>query len=264
MTTQLAAQLYTLRDYCKTPVELAKTLARVKAMGYNAVQRSAVGPIDPHDFKRLLDETGLVCCATHLGLDVLRDKTQQVIDEHKLWGCKYTAIGGYFPKAEEFSVEAWQKFIDEFNAVAKKFAGSGVSIGYHNHSHEFAKVVGGDKTAYAMLVDGLSKDVWIELDTYWVQHGGGDPAAWIDRVNGSGGKASTRIPCVHLKDLGMKPDRTHLMMEVGQGNLNWDRIIASCKSAAVEWYIVEQDTCYRDPFDSLKLSYDFLASKGFR
>jgi sugar phosphate isomerase/epimerase len=257
MSIQLAVQLYTLRDYCKTPVELAKTLARVKAMGYHAIQRSAVGPIDPHDFKRLLDETGLQCVATHVGLDQMRDNTQQVIDEHKLWGCEYTAIGGYFPKAEDFTLEKWKQFIADFNAVAKKFAGSGVSIGYHNHSHELAKIPGTDKTAYAMLVDELSPDVWIEVDTYWIQHGGGDPAAWIERVKG-------RIPCVHFKDLGMKTDRTHLMMEVGQGNLNWDRIIAACKSAGVKWYIVEQDTCYRDPFDSLKLSYDFLTSKGFK
>jgi hypothetical protein len=30
----------------------------------------------------------------------------------------------------------------------------------------------------------------------------------------------------------------------------------------VEWCAVEQDTCRRDPFESLKMSYDFLKSMG--
>jgi len=258
---QLAVQLYTLREFTKTPADIAATLRRVKAMGYDAVQASALGPIEPAELKRLLDDNGLVCVATHVGLDRLRDQTQQVIDEHKLWDCKYTAIGGYHPKAEEFTGATWTRFISDYNAIAAKFAGSGVRLGYHNHSHEFARVadpIGSqERTAWQMLVDGLSPDVWIEVDTYWVQHGGGDPADWIERVKG-------RIPCVHLKDLGIKPDRTHYMMEVGQGNLNWPRILQACRTAGVEWYIVEQDTCYRDPFDSLATSLEFLRGQGLK
>jgi hypothetical protein len=44
--------------------------------------------------------------------------------------------------------------------------------------------------------------------------------------------------------------------------MNWDSILAACKRAGVEWYIIEQDTCYRDPFESLKISLDFVKSKG--
>ena len=29
--------------------------------------------------------------------DVADDKAQAVIDEHALWNCKWTAIGGFFP-----------------------------------------------------------------------------------------------------------------------------------------------------------------------
>ena len=44
--TQIGAQLYTLRDFLKTPADIAKTLARVKKLGYDAVQVSGFGPID--------------------------------------------------------------------------------------------------------------------------------------------------------------------------------------------------------------------------
>ena len=250
-TSTLAAQLYTLRDFTKTPADIAKTLKRVKQMGYDAVQSSALGPIDPKELAKMLQGEGLTCCATHVGLDRLRDQTQAVIDEHKLWGCSYTAIGGYFPKVAE--AKDWQQFTQDFSAIAKKFAGSGVSIGYHNHSHELAPF--GGKPALQILLDGFSKDVWMEIDTYWITHGGGDPAQWIE-------KSAGRIPCVHLKDMTITLERQQLMAEVGEGNLNWPRILDACKKSGVKWYIVEQDICQRDPFESLSISLKNLRARG--
>src|SRR5580658_10059643 len=99
MNSCIAAQLYTLRDFTKTPADIISTLKRVKKIGYDAVQLSALGKIDPGELARVLQGEGLTCCATHLSLERMRDETQAVIDEHRLWNCKYTAIGGFFPKA---------------------------------------------------------------------------------------------------------------------------------------------------------------------
>ena len=52
------------------------------------------------------------------------------------------------------------------------------------------------------------------------------------------------------------------MAEVGEGNLNWDSILVACKAAGVEHLLVEQDVCYRDPFDSLEISLRNLKSMG--
>lgn len=257
MPSQIAAQLYTLRNFTKTPSDLAQTLAKVRRIGYEAVQLSAIGPIEASELAKLLRDEGLACVATHTSLEKMQNETQQTIEEHRLWGCSLSAIGGFFPKPEEFGPRLWEKFIADYNALAKKFAGSGVSIGYHNHSHELARVdpSPGGKIALDMLLEGLDPSIWFEIDTYWIAHGGGDPAAWIRRCKG-------RIPAVHLKDLGIKPDRTHYMMEVGEGNLEWPSILAACRDAGVKWYIVEQDTCYRDPFDSLELSLKNLRAMG--
>lgn len=249
----LAAQLYTLRDFTKTPADIAKTLARVKKIGYSAVQASALGPIEPKELANILKNEGLACCATHIAMDRMRDETQAVIGEHHLWGCKYTAVGGFFPK--DPTAADFHNFARDYNEVVKKFAGSSLRLGYHNHSHELAKFDG--KTAMAMLFDELSPEIFFEIDTYWITHGGGDPATWIKKVAG-------RIPCVHLKDMGIRYPREQYMMEVGEGNLDWPGILAACKTSGVEWYIVEQDTCYRDPFDSLETSYKNLVAMGLK
>ena len=44
---------------------------------------------------------------------------------------------------------------------------------------------------------------------------------------------------------------------------NWPAILEAGREAGTRWYIVEQDRCYdRDPFDSLKISYDNLKAMG--
>jgi sugar phosphate isomerase/epimerase len=66
------------------------------------------------------------------------------------------------------------------------------------------------------------------------------------------------IPQVHFKDM-IIAGRSQRFAEIGQGNLNWTAIIEACRQSDVEWVIVEQDDSYgRDPFDSLRISHEFL------
>jgi sugar phosphate isomerase/epimerase len=252
MTSQIAAQLYTLRDFTKTPADIAKTFKRVKQIGYEAVQCSALGPIDASELAKILQGEGLACCATHVSLDRMEKEPQAVIEEHRLWNCRYAAIGGYFPQ-HEMSAVLWEDFAIRFNQIAARFAGSGLSLGYHNHSHELVKYSG--HTALAILLNKLDSSVWMEIDTYWITHGGGDPAQWIQKCAG-------RIPCVHLKDMAISAKREQYMAEVGEGNLNFPAILAECKKAGTQWYIIEQDICYRDPFESLAISLKNLRELG--
>jgi sugar phosphate isomerase/epimerase len=249
--TTVAAQMYTLREFTKTPADIAATLQRVKRIGYDAVQLSALGKIDAKELAEILRGEGLICCATHVSLERLRDETARVIEEHRLWGCKYTAIPGFFPKNPRAG--DWPEMARGLNEVAEKFRGSGIRVGYHNHSHELRRFDG--KVALQTLLEHFLPEIWMEIDTYWIQHGGGDPMAWIERVAG-------RIPCVHLKDMAMGPDGQQQMAEVGEGNMNWDGILGACRDAEVEWYIIEQDICQHDPFESLAISLRNVKGMG--
>lgn len=253
MPTQLAAQMYTLRDFLKTPADIAKTMAKVRKIGYEAVQLSALGPIDARELAKILKGEGLTVAATHVHPDRMRDHSREVIDDHALWGCKYMAIGGYFK--ENPTLSDWRDFIKGYNRIADLYANSTIRVGYHNHNHELAHYEG--KPMLQILLDELKPSIWIEIDTYWVQAGGGDAAAWIDKLHG-------RIPCVHLKDMVVTPKREVQIAEVGEGNMNWPSILKACKAAGVEWYIVEQDVCQRDPFESLTISLKNLHAMGLK
>ena len=66
---------------------------------------------------------------------------------------------------------------------------------------------------------------------------------------------------MHLKDLTVKNAEVR-MAEVGEGNLNWEAILAACRETGVEWYIIEQDHCDRDPFESLAISLKNAKAMG--
>lgn len=249
--SRIAAQLYTVRDYTKTPEGIASTLKRVREIGYEVVQLSGLGPIDVKELKGILDGEGLKVCITHIGFDALKNDLQRVIDEHHLLGCKHVAVGSM--PGDYKSGDGFYRFASEASSIGEKLADAGLTFSYHNHSFELERF--GDRLGLDILIEESDpKFLCFEVDTYWVQHGGGDPAAWIDKVRG-------RIPVVHFKDMGVKNGQS-VMFEVGEGNLNWPRIIEACKGAGVEYYAVEQDTCYRDPFESLGISLRNLKAMG--
>ena len=249
--SQLAAQLYTVRDFTNTPADITTTMKKVKQLGYDAVQCSALGVIDAHELKRIVDGEGLTICATHTDYGRMRNEPQAVIDEHNLWGCKHAAIGG-LPQ-EYRNAEGYARFAKDASEVAKRLAEGGLTFSYHNHSFELEKFNG--RTGLEILYQDSDPQYFnSELDTYWIQHGGADPAAWIRQLKG-------RAHIVHLKDMAMD-GRTQLFAEVSEGNLNWPAILDACTEANVEWYIVEQDTCQRDPFESLGISLRNLKEMG--
>jgi len=253
MVSCIGAQMYTLREFTQTPADVAKTLKKVREIGYEAIQVSAFGPIDKKELRRMLDGEGLKCAATHIGFNEMRDETERVVEEHKILGCDYPAIGGL--PGEYRSAEGFPRFAREASEVAARLAEHGLTFGYHNHSFELQKF--GDRTGLQILMeDSDPKTVTFEIDTYWIQHGGGSPAAWVR-------KASGRIPLLHLKDMAVGNDGP-MMAEVGEGNLDWPAILDAARDSGTVWYLVEQDTCQRDPFESLAISLKNLRAMGLK
>ncbi|MBR0458554.1 MAG: sugar phosphate isomerase/epimerase [Victivallales bacterium] len=249
---KVAAQGYTVRDFLKTPKDFAKTCKRIKEIGYDSIQLSGDGPIDPKKKRKMLDDAGLTCCVTHRKIDEIEADPQKFIDEHHILGTPYCAIGGFFPPQEDWSRKTWEKFVVRFNKVAKILAKGGIQFGYHNHSHEF--VMAGDIRPFDFLLGHLEAPCWFEIDTYWVSVAGADPAEYIRRCAG-------RIPCVHFKETIPQRDHTMLMGEIGDGTQNWPAIIEACRYAGTKWVIVERDRGEMDPFDSLARSLENLHNK---
>ena len=123
---------------------------------------------------------------------------------------------------------------------------------YHHHAFEFARMPDG-RTMMAHLLEMLPAELMgVTADTYWLQFGGADVCAWLQ-------KHGSRLHCVHLKDYTVHGFEAR-MAAVGRGNLDFPRILGILRENGVtEYALVEQDECYgASPFDCLKESLDYL------
>ncbi|MFP4977431.1 sugar phosphate isomerase/epimerase family protein [Paenibacillus sp. CN-4] len=247
--SNIAAQMYTFREYARTEADLASTFEQLKQIGYTAVQISGIGPIDPAVVKDLADRNGLTICVTHVPYDRLKNDLKALAAEHQLWGSKYIGLGA-LPASNRDSLEGYRSFLREVSPIAKELKEEyGLQFVYHNHQFEFERFDG--ITGMQVLLEESDPDTFgFELDMYWVQVGGGDPAQWVHKVKG-------RMQVVHLKDLEIVSGQ-QVFAEVGHGNMNYPAIIEACRATGVEWYVVEQDVCRRSPFESVRLSLDYL------
>jgi len=244
---KIGAQLYTVREFTQTAEDFAKTIKKVADMGYKCVQISAIGPIPAQEVADICNANGVSIAITHTNPARVKDDTDAVIAEHRVMGANYIGIGA-IPAGYERNAEGVRRFIADFTPAAEKIRDAGMTLMYHNHDFEFEKYDG--KLMMDYLIEEFPK-IGFTLDTYWVQAGGGDPAAWIKKLSG-------RIDVLHYKDMAWA-DGKQLMAEVMEGNLNWKSIFEASRAAGVKFAMVEQDDCYgADPFQCLKTSYDNL------
>ncbi len=250
---EVGAQLFTLRDQCKTLDDFSETLKKVADMGFRNVQVSGVCDFEPEWLKAELDKTGLKCVLTHVRPPVsFFNETEKVIANHKVFDCKYLGLGSYGFK-DEATAPKYEKFVEQYTPVTAKLKEAGQYFMYHNHDHEFYRF-NGKNILERMAEDFPADELGFTLDVCWVQTAGADPAYWIEQFKG-------RVPCIHIKDR----DQVCKLVPLGEGNLNLDRLLEKSLTAGVEHLLIEQDDCNgEDPFDCLRRSFEFLKARGFK
>lgn len=254
----VSAQLYTLRDFLKTPDDIVKTMKRVKKIGYDAAQISGVGPIEATELAKIMNDAGVKPIGAHVALAAFREDVSKVIADCKDWGISYAAIP-WLPRLDYKTLTDWKKLFREFERYAKLCAKEGITVQYHNHMFEFEKFGvkrgTGGKTVLEMLYES-TETLQAELDVGWIVRGGQDPIAWIKRVKG-------RMDQVHLKDWGVLDDKP-VWRALGEGGIDWVPVIKACKTIGTTHFIVEQDDwpLTNDPFRSLEISRQYLLAQG--
>ena len=243
---KLGLQLYTVRNTMDTAENIRETFRRIKAMGYDEAQTAGCA-VSYEQFGQIAKDEGITIIGTHEGWNQVYDApVEQVVENHKALGTTNVGIGAYYFHSEE-EIYTFCAQANELGARLKPF---GMKFTYHNHSFEFRRWGNDGKTAMDILAERLDPEtVSFVLDTYWVQHGGGDVIDWMKRLAG-------RIDILHMKDMAMAD--TQFFTEIGSGNINFDGIMKTAAEIGVQHYVVEQDSCPGDPFDSLAASYAYI------
>jgi len=240
----VAMQMYTLRNDCAK--DYPGTLRELARIGYRAVQVSGLHKSTAREIRKVMDNLGMGSAGTHVGLDMLEKDFGAAVEMTKGLGTEW-AIVPSVPDDRRRTADDWHRFAATMNDLGARLREQGLRLGYHNHSFEFQKF--GGRSGYDIFFEAADSGlVHPEIDTYWVRHGGEDPAAYLERFAG-------RIEIVHFKDMGPGPERP--MVPVGEGILDWPRIIAACRAGGTEWICIEQDDCAPlAPLDAARVSFE--------
>lgn len=233
----IAVQLFTLRDAAAK--DYIGTLKRVAEIGYDGVELAGT-PISPAEIRKTCADLGLAIPSMHVGYDEVVKDTDKTIKIALELGVKYltcAALPGFLRNAN-----GYRRAAKQFSVAGEVAAAHNLAVCYHNHNFEFEKLNGW--TGFDILFgESDRRFLNAEVDTYWVEYGGANAADRIRRLKG-------RCPLTHMKD--MASDRS--FAEVGTGIMDFPAIIAASREAGVKWFIVEQDVCKRDPFESVRIS----------
>lgn len=224
-------QLYTLRSDLEksNPGEILKLIA---SAGYKQVEsyegsKGMFWGMSPTEFKNYMDELGMKIISSHC--DIEKDFEKKVNQAASI-GMKYLICPWI---NEQKSADDCKKTADKFNkcgAICKK---AGIRFGYHNHDQDF-KVVDGQvvQDIYMSHTDPALVD--FEMDIYWVVTAGYDPIEWLKKYSG-------RFRLCHIKDRTKGATQKDASCILGEGSIDYPKILKTAKENGMRFYIVEQE-----------------------
>lgn len=260
---KLGVEIYALGNDVLT--DLDATFAKVKAAGYPAVEVFEFNRMDPGKLKAQLDHWGLVCpsAQSELGADVDLAKLADGLHAIGADTCAFTFLMPVLlnepfdfrhptTKLIHRSADDWRRGADFLNAKGATLKKHGINLVYHNHNFEFAPV--GDTCGQDLLMKYTEPGaVFFQLDIGWAAAAGRDPVAVFDKDKG-------RYWSAHIKDIKASTQTNYLFKMdnsiVGQGKLDWARILPAAYSAGVRRFFVEQEDPNRT-VEAIKASREF-------
>ncbi len=261
-TRNIGLQLYTVRDAMQA--DPAGTLAKIARIGFNTVEGATYTGtqqfygMNAAAFSKLLKRNNLTMPSSHYRLGEEKENGQAVkgtilhnwdkaVDDAAAANIKYM-VCAYLSADERGGLDHYKYIAEQLNKAGERCKKAGIQLCYHNHDFEFEAQDG--KLPYDILLTNTDKKLLqMELDLYWVAKAGEDPVALFKQHPG-------RFPLWHLKDMDKTPQRA--FTEVGNGVINFKKILAQARLAGMKYFFVEQDVTPGSPFDSIAKSISYI------
>ena len=247
---RIGLALYTVRD--RTSRDYERTLQQVAEIGYRDVDMYIYdAKREPGATRAMLDRVGLACPSARVATPALYRGWDRFLDAANALGARWITLANVSYE-ERLELRDWYELADVLNKAGEAARRRGLSLCYHNHSFEL------DEMESAIPLDLLlvSTDpalVKLQMDVYWMTHGGRDPVEEIRRLG-------SRVASLHLKDMTPPPARA--ITSVGRGMIDFKSVLAAAADAKVSHYFVEEDSP-ADSMAAVRSSYNYLARLDF-
>ena len=233
-------QMYSVRD--AVAKDYPNALMQMGKLGYQKAELFGGMQPDARTIRLWADAAGLKISGTHTGAPALTEENiYQTIEDHHTLGCNLLIIPGH----DLSTKEKLDAFIQLVNTARPVLEVAGITLAYHNHSHEFVPNTDGQ-----IIYDELIRctEMKLELDTYWAYNAGQDPLQMMDALK-------DRLVAIHLKDGFMGGEGTPL----GKGTAP----VKAVRQKAMDMnlpIIVESETCKPDGITEARECMEYLRS----
>jgi len=266
-TFGIGLQLYTIRE--AMGIDVPGSLKKVADIGYKYLELAGYADrkfykMEPSDFRKQVNDLGMEILSSHTQVEaqgITLDNAIIMAEDHAKLGVKYCIQPWVVPEART-TIASYQKMVADWNLVGKIMKEHGIQFGYHNHNFEFDTVEG--KIPYFdVFMTELDKDlVTMELDLFWTSKAGQNPVDIFNKYPG-------RFQLFHMKDMYTAVQTPYFTTDgetdfapVGEGILNFKKILAVKDVAGMKYMIVEQDATKDGlPFEAIKTSITNLTTK---
>ena len=276
-THAVGLQLFTL--FSTFDKDVAGNLKQIAKVGYTEIEsafsmKGGFYGMKPKEFASLIKDAGLKWVSHHVGgapfkmppggfkmpgadstkparqmkippMKNLKDNYQEIIDDVAEGGLKYLVCAS-IPLDTADEIKQAVVILNTAGEAAKK---SGITLCYHNHTHEFETIEG--MVPYEVLLSQTTPDTLkFELDLGWATVAGADPVGLFKKHPG-------RFPLWHVKDISADAKKP---VEIGSGIVNFKPIFAAAKTAGMQHFFVEQDGA-PEPMKNIAASYKTITTK---
>ena len=179
------------------------------------------------EFKKYMDELGMTTISSHCNTT---QDFEKKASEAAAIGMKYL-LNPFVPVQK--TVDDYKKIAEQFNKNGEICKKAGIRFGYHNHAHDF-KLIDNQVPMDIYLQNTASSLVDFEMDIYWVVTAKHDPDAWLK-------KYKNRFRLCHIKDRIKGATEEDASCILGEGSINFPKILKTAKANGMHYYIVEQE-----------------------
>ncbi len=232
---KFAVQLYSLRDMAaKEGGEAA--IKAVADAGYDGVEFADFYGYTPKQMAALMKKYNLTPISMHCGVKAIEENLPY-IDE---LGIKNVFVA-WAPKEDFDDEKRFAEFLSDFDRAHGWLAPRGVTLGYHNHEHEFAD----GKDRFRQLLDAAPY-LKAEPDVCWLTVGGVKPAEYLEALG-------EKLAMVHVKEVA-QGDRGEAV--IGEGIVDMQGVFAQMKKRNLSWAVLEAEHFNCDAEEYLKRSLE--------
>ena len=220
--TKFAAQMNTLRAYCTTQKALLNTLEKVAAMGFEGVELEygMLKVADRELLARHLETLGMTVASIRSPFARTEFGMEDMICQAQVLKCENVGIGTVTTAQFNQGAAGYDRYFAQVEKITGQFRESGLRPVYSLRNHEFMRQNG-----------------------QWI----------FDRLAG-------RMPLCRLTDQKIRENERYFFFPereecpLGEGLFDLALWVDGARKAGVEWFVLGQDLCDRDPFTCLELS----------